>query len=465
MSYNDMLNPVYIRKLTMASPAVISQAILFAGRGALISKVDVVDAFKLIPCNIQEWGHFGFKWLGKYFADVSTPFGSKSAPANFDCLGETIVNVVKTLAEIPDNTVFRQLDDISIVAPRQSNLADRFTKTLKFICAEINVPLAENCPDHDKAFDVSTFGTILGIRFNTNALSWSLPVEKQNQTLSMLKSFLFANTISLLDFQKLHGKINAFANMFVFLKGFRYHQAAFLRKFAETKCQFLLIPDELKKEIWIWTKVLLTSNCYPIANLTANPSLYVKKFVSDAAGLQKNFSDVVGAASLSFNNKMKCTFAAQIFWTNQFLNFVNSNASILETIGLLLPFISIPKSLAGNEIVLEVDNLAVVFAWQNKYSKNDELTSILIQCLHVLEALLPCKIYVQHLPRCSTTPAILADALTRKSTTTTAVLNQIQNIFILRKKSPLKGLIKKPRYDWNLPLQLSDHVRDIMSRN
>jgi hypothetical protein len=242
ISYNDMLNPVYIRKLTMASPAIISQAILYAGQGALISKTDFVDAFKLIPCNVNEWGHFGLKWLGKYFADVSTPFGSKSAPANFDCLGETIVNFVKTFAEIPCNTVFRQLDDISIVAPKQSNLADRFTKTLKFICAEINVPLAEICPDHDKAFDVSTYGTILGIRFDTNSLTWSLPVERQNQTLIMLKNFLLANTISLLDFQKLHGKINAFANMFVFLKGFRYHQAAFFLDLDKSSLDLKLLP-------------------------------------------------------------------------------------------------------------------------------------------------------------------------------------------------------------------------------
>jgi hypothetical protein len=122
---------------------------------------------------------------------------------------------------------------------------------------------------------------------------------------------------------------------------------------------------------------------------------------------------------------MKCNFAAQISWTKQFLLFANSNSSILEAVGLLLQFVSIPKKLAGKEIVLEVDNLAVVFAWQNKYSKHDELTSILIQCLHVIEALLPCKIYVHHLPRCSTLPAMLADALTRKSTTTPTVFQNL----------------------------------------
>jgi hypothetical protein len=106
-SFNDAVNTFAVRKLSMTSPGEIGHAIVRAGKGSLIAKYDVVDAFKLIPAGTEEWKFFGFQWLGRYFADITTPFGSKTAPANFDCLAETIVNVVKILAETPENCVFR----------------------------------------------------------------------------------------------------------------------------------------------------------------------------------------------------------------------------------------------------------------------------------------------------------------------------------------------------------------------
>jgi hypothetical protein len=168
-SFNDAVNTFAVRKLSMTSPVEIGHAIVRAGKGSLIAKYDVVDAFKLIPAGTEEWKFFGFQWLGRYFADITTPFGSKTAPANFDCLAETIVNVVKILAETPENCVSRQLDDISIVAPRESKIAEKFIKKLQSLCKNINVPLAALCPDHNKAFAPSTYGNMLGIWFCTNS--------------------------------------------------------------------------------------------------------------------------------------------------------------------------------------------------------------------------------------------------------------------------------------------------------
>ena len=65
----------------------------------------------------SQWAAFGFQWLGKYFFDITTVFGSKSAPANFDSVLETVVNIVCTLAKVPRDIVHRQLDDIPVISP------------------------------------------------------------------------------------------------------------------------------------------------------------------------------------------------------------------------------------------------------------------------------------------------------------------------------------------------------------
>jgi hypothetical protein len=89
----------------MSSVTKFSQALKWAGKDATFSKQDIVDAYKMIPCAEEERKQFGFQWLGKFFTDISTPFGSKTAPANFDCVGETLVKVVKTKCNVPENCV------------------------------------------------------------------------------------------------------------------------------------------------------------------------------------------------------------------------------------------------------------------------------------------------------------------------------------------------------------------------
>jgi hypothetical protein len=91
------------------------------------------------------------------------------------------------MAETPENCVFRQLDDISIVAPGESKIAENFVEKLQSLCEDVNVPLAALCPDHNKAFAPSTYGNMLGIWFCTNSLTWKLPSDKHNETLQMIK--------------------------------------------------------------------------------------------------------------------------------------------------------------------------------------------------------------------------------------------------------------------------------------
>jgi hypothetical protein len=159
-SFNDAVNVWEVDNLQMCTPRIFSDSILKAGKGALISKTDIQDAYKLIPNPISDWRLYGFTWLGKFFVDTTTVFGSKTAPASFDPLPETLVNIVCTIKRIPKVWVHRQLDDVPIVAPVGSGWTETFTKGYAQICQDLKVPLAENCPNHDKAFGPSMFGTV-----------------------------------------------------------------------------------------------------------------------------------------------------------------------------------------------------------------------------------------------------------------------------------------------------------------
>jgi hypothetical protein len=129
----------------MSSPKIFAEELVKAGKGALFSKSDIVDVYKLIPNAVQQWRLFGFQWLGKYFFDKAKVFGSKEAPAGFNSLPETIVNIVCCLYKTPKKNVQRQLYDVPMGAARESCLTEKFHSAYKDICSKVNIPLAENC--------------------------------------------------------------------------------------------------------------------------------------------------------------------------------------------------------------------------------------------------------------------------------------------------------------------------------
>ena len=178
-SYNDGIKPHTLRKLKMSSAKLFGYAIKKAGKGAKMYKYDICDAYKLIPTAPHTWRNFGFKWLGKFFFDMTCVFASKAAPENFDNVAETIVNIAKIASKAKNYMIHRTLDDVPIVTNKRSQLGENFATEYKKICKEINIPLAENCLNFQKAFENSTHGTVLGIKFDTKNTLGAFLKKKQ----------------------------------------------------------------------------------------------------------------------------------------------------------------------------------------------------------------------------------------------------------------------------------------------
>ena len=60
------------------------------GRGALLSKIDLKNAFCLIPVRQEDWNLLSIYWQNEYYIDTCLPFGLRSAPFLFNQLADTI---------------------------------------------------------------------------------------------------------------------------------------------------------------------------------------------------------------------------------------------------------------------------------------------------------------------------------------------------------------------------------------
>jgi hypothetical protein len=105
-------------------------------------------------------------------------------------------------------------------------------------------------------------------------------------------------------------------------------------------------------------------------------------------------------------------------------------------------------------IFLEVDNINLVYSWEKKNCKNDQHASILLRSLHVLEAGLECRFYMQHTMHMSSPLAVLVDKLSRSATTTEQELVIIRHLNWHALEGPLMAWLDDPVLDWDLPLKL-----------
>jgi hypothetical protein len=131
----------------------------------------------------------------------------------------------------------------------------------------------------------------------------------------------------------------------------------------------------------------------------------------------------------------------------------------LELIGLFLPLLSVPEKLSGRNIVLGVDNVSVVFAWENGSVSGDMYASALVRALHITAAFLKCRVFVRHVPRMSSLSSYMADSLTRQSTATAEVWSAVVGADTYGPPAVLWDWLANPYADWELGIRIVNSLK------
>jgi hypothetical protein len=480
-SFNEAIDELKLEQVFMSTARKFGYSVIDCGRGARMWKWDLVDAYKNIPVPISSLRYQGFRWLGKSFVETQKIFGDKDSVAAFDRLNHTAVDLACVMSGIPDNLVHRTLDDTPLVTPEHWTAGHSFASAYEYVCTEINAKLAPPCPKQEKTFSNVTHGSVLGIVFDTENLTWSITPVKLARILRRLQAPLNGNSLSLLDAQKLLGTLNDIGQMAPFLNGFRQPLQEFLTSFNDNDNLQLALNQQERADLRVWA-VAATSAAtgLPIPHRPSNPSLKALTFVSDAAGAQfiRNgdlftpfcTDEYRGAVSINSLDDGGVWFAARVIWPKHFLlnardsknHAFGCKSATLEAIGLLLPFLCCPKIVAAKEVTLLTDNEALVFGWEKRRVQHDVSASILMRALHLITHFLGCIVTINHLPRMSTPSAELADLLTRSSTAGEIQLAAIADAYSPPVPAQLLDWLVHPTEDWNLAYSLLQAVKHRM---
>ena len=86
-SVNDFI-PKEAANLKYATLANVLARIRRAGRGAVIIKKDIKDAFRNVPVAPHQQWLLGFQWNNKFYQETCLSFGLSTSPYIFNLFGE-----------------------------------------------------------------------------------------------------------------------------------------------------------------------------------------------------------------------------------------------------------------------------------------------------------------------------------------------------------------------------------------
>jgi len=239
----------------MLSPKQLGQSLIQAGKGAVMSKLDLKDTYKQIPAKIKDLRLQGIYWGRAYFVETQQIFGSSPSIDNFDVVAKTIQDVAISRCGTNRKWVHRTLDDTAMASPKHSGACEKFTAAYTSLCNSIKIRLAKDCPKNKKAFRNQMHSTVLGIKFSTDTLDWSISQDKAAKVIADVHLAASAGHLDLKQVEELHSRLDNFGQMAPFLQAFKRPLNDYLASFEDNYDILLPVPKELIEDLRVWAAV------------------------------------------------------------------------------------------------------------------------------------------------------------------------------------------------------------------
>ena len=144
--------------------------ILELGRGALLTKMDIKQAYRNIPVHPEDRLLLGMFWEGKTYIDTALPFGLRSAPLIFSAIADALQWIMLKRGV---KRVAHYIDDFVSVGLPKSRECWVNKDIMHEVCEETGLPV-------ELEKDAGPASTIecLGLELDSEALEIRLPADK-----------------------------------------------------------------------------------------------------------------------------------------------------------------------------------------------------------------------------------------------------------------------------------------------
>ena len=179
-SVNDGISE-NLSSVSYSSVDEVVARICHLGRGYVLAKTDVTQAYRNIPVHPEDSMLLGMHWEGKWYVDKTLPFGLRSAPPIFSAVADAMQWVMEQQGI---KWVWHYVDDFIMVGAPRSIECARNVEVIHRVCRELNVPME---PEKDEG--AATTITFLGLELDSINMEVRLPKEKLQKLKALILSW------------------------------------------------------------------------------------------------------------------------------------------------------------------------------------------------------------------------------------------------------------------------------------
>ena len=332
-SVNDGISPLNC-SLQYASVDDAVAIITQLGRGTRLVKLDMSNAYRVVPIHPDDQPLLGIQWQGNTFLDRALPFGLRSSPKIFNALADFLAWILYC-EDVP--LVIHYLDDFLVFIPPETNLVTR--SKVEAIFSYVGAPLA-----HHKSEGPASSLTFLGIGIDTVHFQLSLPAEKLQRLQTLLRQWLPRRACTRKELDSLIGHLSHAAT--VIRPGRIFLRSLFsLMSRGSNPSHFVRLNVEVRADIAWWQCLLQHWNGRSFFPPLAPTSVVY----SDASGsfgcgafspkqntwFQLEWPETWSTIGIAAKEMLPIVIAAAIWgpsWSGEHIHFCSDNEAVVTTI-------------------------------------------------------------------------------------------------------------------------------------
>ena len=354
-SVNDFIDPDSC-SVSYSSFDDAIQLVQQLGPNALLGKMDISNAFRLLPVRPEDFCLLGFTFQDKYYIDKCLPMGCSISCALFEKFSTFLHWALEQKSQMTD--LIHYLDDFLFAGKQNTHNCQQIMNHFESLCQELGVPLSR-----EKTEGPTTCLSFLGLGINTATQTIFIPEDKIFALSHAIKQLIGRKKATLKELQSLLGSL-------AFVVKALPAGRAFCRRVYATIAglnkphHIVRISKEIKYDLEMWLTFLGRFNGttpFPSAHWEENETL---QFFSDSSGAH--------GGGVIFGKVW-----AYIFWPESWSVETRKDITFLELVPIVLGLSIWAHSLQTKKVLLHIDNLALVHIINQKTSKNPRVMALL----------------------------------------------------------------------------------------
>jgi hypothetical protein len=332
---------------------IVIEHILICGKGALISKADIENAFRILPIHPNSYNLLGFQWKDMFYYDRCLPMGCSISCRVFESFSNSLQWILQHKLHVEHMSHI--LDDFIFIGPPADNQCRINLLSFFSLAERLGIPIK-----HSKTVFPTTVAVVHGIELDTVKMIALLPQDKLDKMRQQLSVLIHRKKATLREIQSIVGLLNFACKVITPGRPF-LRRLINLTVGVQNPHHHIRITAEARADILAWLDFLMAHN---------GVSMLVKYswVSSDKINLYTDAAASDGYAAILGSHWV------QGQWLGDWKKL---NITALELFPIVAAVITWPLTLQNHCVVFNCDNISIVHVINAQTSKEPAVMFLL----------------------------------------------------------------------------------------